>query len=38
MERLKRAWDEGYPEFGHMTMQCIRYNAGRFKKDKAITN
>ena len=38
MERLKRAWDECYPEFNHLTMQCLRDNAGRFKKDKTITN
>ena len=38
MERLKRAWDECYPEFSHLTMQCLRDNAGTFKKDKTITN
>ena len=37
MERLKRAWDECYPEFRYLTMQCLRDNAGRFKKDKIIT-
>ena len=33
-ERLKRAWDECYPEF----MQCLRDHTGQFKKDKTITN
>ena len=36
MERLKRVWDECYPEFRHLTVQCLRDNAGRFKKDKTI--
>ena len=38
MERLKRAWDECYPEFRHLTMQYLRGNAGRLKKDKTIPN
>ena len=38
MERLKRAWDECYPEFRHLTIQCLQDNAGRFMKDKTITN
>ena len=38
MERLKRAWDECYPEFRNRTMQYLRDNAGRFKKDKNIAN
>ena len=36
MERLKRAWDECYPEFRNLTIQCLQDNAGRFKKDKTI--
>ena len=38
MERLKRAWNECYPEFRHLTMQCLRDNTGRFIWDKIITN
>ena len=38
MERFKRAWDECYPESRHLTMQCLRDNAGRFKEDKTIKN
>ena len=38
MERLTRVWGECYPEFRHLTMQCLRDNSGRFKKDKTITN
>lgn len=38
MVRLKRAWDECYSEFRHLTMQCLHDNAGRFRKDKTITN
>ena len=38
MERLKRAWDECYPEFRHLTIQCLRDNARRFKIDKTIAN
>ena len=35
-ERLKRAWDECYPEFRNLTIQYLQDNAGRFKKDKTI--
>ena len=38
MERLKRSWDECYPEFKYMTMQCLQGNPRRFKKDKTIKN
>ena len=38
MERLKIAWDECYPEFIHLTVQCLRENAERFKKDKTFIN
>ena len=38
MERLRGAWDECYPEFRHLTVQCLRDNSGRFKKNKTITN
>ena len=38
MERLRRAWDQCYPEFRHLTVQCLRDNAGRFKKNTTITN
>ena len=38
MERLKRALDECYPEFRHLTTQCLRDKARRFKIDKTIAN
>ena len=38
MERFKIVWDECYSEFRHLTIQCRRDNAGRFIKDKPITN
>ena len=37
MERVKRALDECYPEFRHLTMQCLQNNTGWFKKDSNIT-
>ena len=38
MKRLKKAWEECYPEFWHLAMQCLRGNARRFNKDKTFTN
>ena len=38
MKRLKKAWEECYPEFWHLAMQCLRGNARRFRKDKTFTN
>lgn len=34
----KRAWDECYAEFRHLTIQYLRDNTGTFKKNKTITN
>ena len=38
MKRLKKEWEECYPEFWHLAMQCLRGNARRFNKDKTFTN
>ena len=37
MERIKKRWDEKYPEV-NIPRQSLRDNASRFKKDKAIMN
>ena len=37
MKRMKEAWDAIYEE-KPMSAQCLRDNAARFRKDKAVTN
>ena len=36
--RLKRRWDQRYPQKKHVSKQNLRDNAARFKKEIAITN
>ena len=38
MKRLKKAWEECYPGFWQLAMQCLRGNARRFRKDKTFAN
>ena len=37
MKRIKEAWDAIYEE-KPMSVQCLRDNAARFRKDKAVTD
>ena len=37
MKRMKERWDEKYPGFT-VTVQCLRDNAARVRKDKALLN
>ena len=34
MERLKKKWDEEFPEKTHYSAKCLRHNASRSKKER----
>ena len=38
MKRLKEKWDEKHLEYKNITAQCLRDNAGRFRKDLVLQN